>query len=78
LYILTVRLYIMLIITCKCEQKYFATIFFVFAHFSCLLPDNYTGRVDRKLWWTNQGFSSFDIIVPSWLSVFIYILGDEK
>jgi hypothetical protein len=34
------------------------------------------GRVARDFWWTNQEFSSVDII-PSWFSMLIYHLGDE-
>jgi hypothetical protein len=29
---------------------------------SCLLPDDSAGKIARELWWTNQGFSSVDII----------------
>jgi hypothetical protein len=46
-------------------------------HTSCLLPDNSTGWIARELWWTNQEFSSVDIITP-WLSMLMYHLGDEQ
>jgi hypothetical protein len=36
-----------------------------------------TGRIARKLCWTNYEFSSVDII-PPWFSVLIYHLGDEQ
>jgi hypothetical protein len=32
------------------------------------------GRIVRELWWTNQEFSSIDII-PLWFFMFIYHLG---
>jgi hypothetical protein len=35
------------------------------------------GRIARELWWTKQEFSPVDII-PPWLSIFIYLLGDEQ
>jgi hypothetical protein len=35
------------------------------------------GRIARELWWTNQEISPVDII-PSWLSMLIYLLGDEQ
>jgi hypothetical protein len=34
------------------------------------------GRFARELWWTNQEFSSVDII-PPWFSMLIYNVGDE-
>jgi hypothetical protein len=34
------------------------------------------GRIARELWWTNQEFSSVDII-SLWLSILIHHLGDE-
>jgi hypothetical protein len=35
-----------------------------FAHSPCLLPDDSAGRDAEELWWTNQEFSSVDIIPP--------------
>jgi hypothetical protein len=35
------------------------------------------GRIDRELWWTNQEFSPVDII-PPWLSMLIYLMGDKQ
>jgi hypothetical protein len=49
-----------------------------FIHSSCLLPDDFTGRIARELWWTNQEFSPVDIIILPWLSMLIYHLGDEQ
>jgi hypothetical protein len=36
-----------------------------FARSSCLVPADSAGRTDRELWWTNQEFSSDDIM-PLW------------
>jgi hypothetical protein len=48
-----------------------------FARSSFLLPNDSADRISRELWWTNQEFSSVDII-PPWLSMLIYKLGDEQ
>jgi hypothetical protein len=45
--------------------------------FLSLLPDDSTNSNSTQLWWTNQEFSSVDII-PLWFSMLIYHLGDEK
>jgi hypothetical protein len=46
-----------------------------FAHSSCLLPGDSAGRIARELWWTNQEFSSADIILPPLFSMLVYQLG---
>jgi hypothetical protein len=53
-------------------------ILYPFAHFSCLLPDNSSDRIAIKLWWTNHGFSSVDVIIPQWFSMLIYHPMDEQ
>jgi hypothetical protein len=35
------------------------------------------GKISRELWWMTQEFSPVNIIIPPWLSIFIYHLGDE-
>jgi hypothetical protein len=55
-------------ITCKYEQKYSARPNSLIP--LPVLPPCYqmtTGRIYRELWWTNEEFSSVDII-PPWLS----------
>jgi hypothetical protein len=37
-----------------------------------LLLDDTAGRIAREFWWTNQEFSSVDIILP-WFSMPTYI-----
>jgi hypothetical protein len=48
-----------------------------FAHYSCLLQDDSAGRTVRELWWTNQKFSSVNIIPPLF-TMLIYHMGDEQ
>jgi hypothetical protein len=40
------------------------------------LPVDSAGSIARELWWTNQEFSSVDIILP-WFSMLVCYLGDE-
>jgi hypothetical protein len=44
---------------------------------SALLLDDSACTIAREFWWTNQEFSSADII-PPWFSMLIYPLGDEQ
>jgi hypothetical protein len=39
--------------------------------------NGFFGRIARGLWWTNQEFSSADII-PPWFSLLIYPLEEEQ
>jgi hypothetical protein len=48
------------------------------AYSSCLLPDDSAGRIARELWWTNQEFSSANIIILPWFCTLIYHLVDEQ
>jgi hypothetical protein len=49
-----------------------------FARFACVLSNDSSGRIARELWWTSQGFSSVDIIIPPWFSMLIYRLRNEQ
>jgi hypothetical protein len=50
-----------------------------FAHSSCLLPHDYAGKITREIWWTNQEFSSVDIIISPWFHMLVSgIMGDEQ
>jgi hypothetical protein len=60
----------------KYEQKYLAYII-SFGRSSCMLLGDFSRRISRELWWTNEEFFSVDII-PPWLSMSIYHLGDEQ
>jgi len=53
-------------------------ILIAFAHSSCLLLDDSADRIARELYWTNQEFSSDDIIVSPWFSMLVCHLGDEQ
>jgi hypothetical protein len=35
------------------------------------------GRIARELWWTNQEFSSLDV-VSQWLTILVYYLKDDQ
>jgi hypothetical protein len=50
---------------------------FSFAVFLLLRYQMTAGRVARELWWTNQEISSVDVI-PSWISILMYNLGDKQ
>jgi hypothetical protein len=45
-----------------------------FASSSALLLDDYTGRIAKELWWTNDEFFPVNIH-PQWFSMLIYHLG---
>jgi hypothetical protein len=45
--------------------------------FPLFLPDDSAGMIARELWWTNQEFSSVDII-PSWFLMLVYHLADKQ
>jgi hypothetical protein len=40
----------------------------------CLQVDEYAGMISRELWWMNQDFSLFDIILP-WFYMLRYHRG---
>jgi hypothetical protein len=48
-----------------------------FAQFLMLCSQMTAGMIVRELWWTDQEFSSADII-PPWFSIFICHLVDEQ
>jgi hypothetical protein len=54
-----------------------ATFTILFAHSSCLLPEDSAIRIARELWWMNQVFYLVDII-PPWFAMLMYHLGDEQ
>jgi hypothetical protein len=47
-----------------------------FARSSCLVLDNSAGTIAREIWCTKQEFSAD--VIPPWVSMLIYGLGDEQ